>query len=534
MAPGTRYHKRKGPILGVMEALLSTIETAEGLVRRFRPLAVRVVAVLALAVGLVPAFIVGRWDRPAVGVLTAALAALLYALVARLFSAGGGQARAARVGRWTLAGLIAAMEILGAMYLWALDGGFTSAAAAVLLVPVAFAAARGTGLDAVLASALSAAVVGLGGLLSGGGWPALAYAGAAGGAGLLVGLTFGSLRRVSLDFAALYETGRALSSSLRLEDLLPLLLDIAMTDLDADAGAVFLVDRETEGYELAAARGLKPGRTVRSKDVERSVCDWAVRHKGPCLRTEDLDSDPLLEHFGGPWGAAIAVPLITGGGPVGVIVAAVRQRHTLSEDSVRFMEALAAQAATAVENAMLYRQTAYWAIRDGLTGLYNYRHFAERLEIELARAARYQTPLSLLVIDVDRFKNVNDDYGHLVGDEVLRALSERLVHATRESDLVARYGGEEFAVVLPETDYEGAAMAAEKLRTSVGGSPLVTLGPDRSAIGVTVSIGFATYPTTSAAEHIVSQADEALYDAKSRRNCVCSVRGRLAEGPRPQ
>lgn len=509
------------------------IETAEGLVRRFRPWAVRVAAVVALVVGLVPAFVVGRWDRPAVGVLTAALAALLYALVVRLFPAGG-QGGAPRRGRWTLVGLVVAMEALGTTYLWALDGGFASAAAAVLLVPVAFAAARGTGLDTVVASALSAAVVGLGGFLSGGGWAALAYAGAVGGTGLLVALTCGGLRRAALDFSALYETGRALSSSLRLEDLLPLLLEIAMTDLDAGAGAVFLVDRETEGYELAASRGLRPGQTVRSRDVERSICDWAVRHKGPCLRTEDLASDPLLAHFGGPWGAAIAVPLITGGGPVGVIVAAVRQRHTLSEDSVRFMEALAAQAATAVENAMLYRQTAYWAIRDGLTGLYNYRHFAERLEIELARATRYQTPLSLLVVDVDLFKNVNDDYGHLVGDEVLRALAERLVHTTRESDLVARYGGEEFAVILPETDYEGAAMAAQKLRSAVGGSPLVTLGPDRSEIGVTVSIGLATYPATSTAEHIVSQADEALYDAKSRRDCVCSVRGCLTERARPQ
>jgi diguanylate cyclase (GGDEF)-like protein len=296
---------------------------------------------------------------------------------------------------------------------------------------------------------------------------------------------------------------------------------------------VFLVDRETETYELAASRGVDPDRTVRSKDVERSLCDWAVRHKGPCLRTEDLATDPLLAHFGGTWGAAIAVPLITGGGPVGVIVAAVRQRHALTEDSVRFMEALAAQAATAVENAMLYRQTAYWAIRDGLTGLYNYRHFAERLEIELARATRYQTPVSLLVIDVDLFKNVNDDYGHLVGDEVLRALAERLVETTRESDLVARYGGEEFVVICPETDYEGATRAAGKLRDAVVEGPLVTLGPDRTEIGVTISIGLATYPTTSTADHIVSQADEALYDAKSRRDCVCSVRGCLAGGSKP-
>lgn len=415
-----------------------------------------------------------------------------------------------------------AIEATALVYLYGVDG-FDSPAAALMLIPVAFTAVRGTGLDAAMAAITSGVALGLASLASGGGLESLLGAGIVGAVGLMLGLASAQSRRALLDFSALYETGRALSASLREEDLLALLVDIAMTDLDADAGMVFLIDRETGGYELAVSRGTPAGFAPASQSVENSMCGWAVDHRGPALRTEALEYDPVLAALDKPVSEAIAVPLISGRGPVGVILAAAHRRVGFTSDSARFLEAMAAQASAAVENALLYRQTAYWAIRDGLTGLFNYRHFAERLEIELARGQRYQNPVSLAIIDVDLFKQVNDGYGHLVGDEVLRSIAERLMQHTRGTDLVARYGGEEFAIVLPETDHSDALAVAEKLRCELAASPVAEVGPQRDQVRVTVSVGVATFPTTTGAERIVSQADEALYDAKLVRDCVRSV-----------
>lgn len=509
----------------------SSVKDLAGLVRaaarRSRATAMRAATAVAFAAAALPVLTQPNLLRAvaALAVLIASFVLSIAVLVRRepvpeLAGLAGGD-------KVSLAARIAVMELLALAYLAALDG-FDTALAAVVLIPVAYAGSRGTGLDASVTTVISATVVAVGAFALAGGQPAVLATTAVTFAGLLVALTAGALRQAAIDFSALYETGKALSASLRQEELLSLLLDIAMTDLAADLGMVFLLDRETDRCELMASRGAPPGYAPTSRDVDRSLCDWAVRHRGPCVKTRDLADDPLLAAAGRTSGTAAAIPLVSGSGTVGVILVATRARSAFTEENIRFLEALAAQAATALENAMLYRQTAYWAIRDGLTGLYNYRHFAERLEIELARAARYQKPLSLLVIDVDLFKQVNDAFGHLVGDEVLRSLAERLGAHTRDSDLLARYGGEEFAVVLPETDYEEAIRVAEKLRQAVADTPVAMVGPDATPVSITISIGVATFPATAQAEHIVSQADQALYYAKSRRDCVCSIRGGVA------
>jgi two-component system cell cycle response regulator len=160
------------------------------------------------------------------------------------------------------------------------------------------------------------------------------------------------------------------------------------------------------------------------------------------------------------------------------------------------------------------------SITDGLTKLYNHRHFQDELARAFEESHRYQRPLSLAIIDIDFFKKINDAYGHAIGDEVLKAVSQTFQQSIRSTDLAARYGGEEFAVMMPETELQDAMTFAEKIRHLIEEAPIEThAGP----VSATVSVGVATVPHTRihAAKELVVAADKALYRAKKNgRNQV--------------
>jgi two-component system, cell cycle response regulator len=162
------------------------------------------------------------------------------------------------------------------------------------------------------------------------------------------------------------------------------------------------------------------------------------------------------------------------------------------------------------------------SVTDGLTGLYNHRHFEERLREEFSRCQRYSAPLSLIMLDLDHFKAVNDAHGHPFGDRVLRETAELIATSIRDHDVCARYGGEEFAIVLPNTNLQGAAAVAERFLTKMRGK---TYRITRSEAGgeappvevrVTASVGVVSYPSCDAAsaDRLIELADEALYSAK--------------------
>jgi diguanylate cyclase (GGDEF)-like protein len=169
------------------------------------------------------------------------------------------------------------------------------------------------------------------------------------------------------------------------------------------------------------------------------------------------------------------------------------------------------------------------AIRDGLTGLYNYRYLEEMLQNELARAARHRRAFCVVMIDVDHFKDYNDQNGHLRGDEVLRGIGQILAQRARRTDMAARYGGEEFMLVLPETERPAALKVAEDLRRLIEQQPFP--GRERQPLGrVTISVGVAEFPSDgAAARELIERADAALYRAKAAgRNRVCSRGDSLA------
>lgn len=160
------------------------------------------------------------------------------------------------------------------------------------------------------------------------------------------------------------------------------------------------------------------------------------------------------------------------------------------------------------------KQLKEMAYRDGLTGLYNHRYFKDLIAHELNRSERYKNPLSIIMLDLDHFKKINDGFGHPVGDIVLKEVSKAIQNSIRSCDIAARYGGEEFIVVLPETQLEKAMVVAERLRKTVEGLPITA---NNSSINVTISGGLTSYIATKSKKEtsdIISEADNALYHAK--------------------
>ena len=186
----------------------------------------------------------------------------------------------------------------------------------------------------------------------------------------------------------------------------------------------------------------------------------------------------------------------------------------LTDDDMLVLAAVSSELVVAVENSQLYQLTKRLSITDELTGLNNYRFLQQRLDQEYERANRYNRYLSLLMLDIDHFKEFNDAHGHIAGDRALADLAGVLMTCVREVDIVARYGGEEFGIILPETDAAGAFVVAEKIREAVSMFDFADAEGERDC-HMTVSIGVATFPVHALErEDLLRQADDALYQAK--------------------
>ena len=182
----------------------------------------------------------------------------------------------------------------------------------------------------------------------------------------------------------------------------------------------------------------------------------------------------------------------------------------LTDANARFFEVMASTAANALRNAQLFEEVEHRARTDFLTGLPNHRFFQATLSIELGRAQRHNHPLSLLMIDLDFLKEVNDRFGHPSGDMVIRTLAETIRATCREIDFAARYGGEEFTVILPETPLSGAIQAAERVRERVAAQEFPGIG------SITASVGVSSFPVNALSkEDLIRIADQALYIAKN-------------------
>ena len=323
-------------------------------------------------------------------------------------------------------------------------------------------------------------------------------------------------RLATIDFGAVTLVegeGEAVSHRISRAALLPL-------EEGSQAPALDSAGEQLEGRSFTHPGGLVacvvrlgsslPGRPIRPE--EAVVFDAATRLRG--------------------LSALKVLPLRAGERVLGTLVVGSRRAGSFQGDVVRQLEVMALQAGDALLRAQLFEATERLATTDGLTGLVNHRTFQERLERRLAEARRYGKKLSLLLTDVDHFKAVNDTYGHPAGDQVLKGVARILQTEARVTDVAARYGGEEFALVMPETDLEGALRTAERIREAVSEATFATGNGD---LRVTISIGVAAFPGDGEAKAaLVEVADGGLYHAKRHgRNqtvALSRVRARKSGG----
>ncbi|MCK4368174.1 MAG: diguanylate cyclase [Dehalococcoidales bacterium] len=259
-------------------------------------------------------------------------------------------------------------------------------------------------------------------------------------------------------------------------------------------------------------------------NVDNPIVAWLEKEAGP-LDLRQIDRLPKLK---GLWQAEkenlaafsleLMCPIKSGGRLIGILALGKKQQGNIySHEDIELVVSMASQASILIENARLYAQATIRANTDGLTGLYNHRHFHERLEQEIARGSRFGSMFSLIMLDIDLFKAYNDIYGHLAGDDVLRRIGRYLESSIRSIDLAFRYGGEEFAIILPETRLDVAVRVAERIRKTIESKT------SSRAMPITISLGIANWPTDGVMkEEIIARADAALYRAKQAgRNRTC-------------
>lgn len=314
----------------------------------------------------------------------------------------------------------------------------------------------------------------------------------------------------------------ALAAALDLRQVLDNILNHLEQVIPYDWACVYLLEEQT--LHAVAANGFAAEQQVLGYNFPVSnALAQQIMIMGHPLILEDAALEPRFSGWveTGYVHAWMGVPLIIKGSLIGFLTLGSQVPGTYGREQANLVQAFANQAAAAIANARLYSEVQRLAITDPLTGLYNRRGFSEIGHREIERARRYKRPLSVIMLDIDFFKTVNDTYKHAVGDQVLRILAERCRKRTREVDILARYGGEEIVILLPETDRAGGLRAAEHLRRDVADEPFET---DVGPLWVTVSLGVAdSLNGECELDELVERADAALYAAKQAgRNRVMS------------
>ena len=323
---------------------------------------------------------------------------------------------------------------------------------------------------------------------------------------------------------ALNQVAVAITSSLNMQHMLDEIMKHGISLTGARASCIAFYDEATGRFKEWITHGLSQHFVNNMSFQPGGLANKTFTTASYILSNDRPETVYKLSNLAREEGLRcfICLPLTSHDQCLGVIYIYRTDRETFMQAEIELLTTFASLVAQAIENARLYAQMQEQARIDALTGLKNRRTFDALLTDELARAKRFKRPASLLMIDIDYFKHVNDTYGHQVGDMVLKGLSKLLSREVRTIDHVCRYGGEEITVILPEIDLENAAKAAERMRVAVEAQQFdINTG---ESLHITVSIGVASFPAhADSAQALVAAADSAMYVAKqngrNRINC---------------
>jgi diguanylate cyclase (GGDEF)-like protein len=324
---------------------------------------------------------------------------------------------------------------------------------------------------------------------------------------------------------AIRRVGEAVGAGLDREGVVALVVRTTLRACGAEAGRALPIDpRRMEYFECGldgpGKDSLREGLVAAERDafqVDPEVGHELIAALEPHDGQPPRQRRPSTAQHESVHGMALPMRARISGGAdidfVGVISMARRDRAFTDQERDLFAY-LAGQATLSIENVDLHETVQQQAVTDELTGLFNVREFHSRLDGEIERAQRFGTPLSLVMLDIDKFKSVNDNYGHQQGDRVLVEVARVLRRLSRDVDLPARYGGEEMAVILPQTDLPGAEQGAERMRAAIEAMQIPRLdGGD--LLPITASLGVASFPSQAAGKTaLIAAADAALYRAK--------------------
>ena len=320
-----------------------------------------------------------------------------------------------------------------------------------------------------------------------------------------------------------------INRNLDLESVADNLASIAFSLVANNRGTciLYLVDSKAKmGLKIFKAKKEDKKLVIRAKEGDAFDL-WVLRHSTPLL-VEDIkqdfrfDPEKLRSLDARPIGSLISSPFVSEHKFLGVLRLDNPQAHSFSQDDLRLLVTISDLGAVALENSELFQATQELAIHDSLTSLYTKGYFLERLKDECRRSIRHNTPLSLLMLDIDFFKNYNDQFGHAAGDIVLKILSQNITECLKKlNPVIGRFGGEEFCVILPGMDKKRSLGVACELRERIEKEKIILR---RQETKITVSIGLAALPTDATAEdELIMKSDKAMYQAKQEgRNRVCS------------
>jgi len=341
--------------------------------------------------------------------------------------------------------------------------------------------------------------------------------------------TVESLKRKIKEMETLNEIVRAINSSLKPKEILKIIMEKAADFIKAEGWSILLLDREKQELVFEAAAGEAGQKLIGIRlKINQGVAGW-VAGTAKSLIVEDVSKDPRFydgvdKRTKFTTKSILCVPMKSRDEIIGVVEVVNKiGGEPFTKDDLEIFENLVQHITIALRNAQIYRKMEETSLTDDLTKLYNTRYCNQILDELVKERLSTRAKISLIFFDVDFFKLVDDNYGHLVGSETLRLIGERAKGVIRDKDIAVRYGGDEYIIILPDTDKPTAAIIAERIRRVIEEKPFPA--QEGKSFNVTVTLGVATFPEDALSrDDLIGRADKAMYEGKmTGRNKVVVV-----------